>query len=813
MAALPITEIFPAFRAAIAARGMAVIQAPPGAGKTTALPLDLLSSGLINGRIVMLEPRRLAARAAAERMAETLGEAVGGTVGYRMRGEAKTSAHTRIEVVTEGVLTRMIQSDPELRGIGAVIFDEFHERSLNADLGLALALEIRGALRDDLVIIVMSATLDAAPVAALMGDAPLITSQGRAYDVQTKWLARSPDANLRFPAMMAGLVVQAVDETSGGVLVFLPGEGEIRQVETLLTARLAHCDIRPLFGAMEFAAQRAALAHSDRRKIVLATSIAETSLTIPDIRVVIDGGRARRARFDPASGMSRLVTERVSRAEAIQRAGRAGRVAEGICYRAWTKGEEGALPAFAPPEITVADLSSLALELAQWGGDDLPFLTPPPAPALAEARALLDGLGALKAGRITDHGRALAALPVHPRLGHMLLRAGPKAAPIAALLGERDPIRGAPADVNLRLAAVADVKRFERDHPYDVAYPTVLRIREEAKRLARALPHGANAPELSAAQMVALAYPDRIGLRRAGDAPRWVLSGGKGAVMAAGQPLSTARLIVATDLDGDPREATIRQAIALTEAELRALYGSQIAWRNICAWSRREGRVLSRKQELFGALILADQAWTGAAPEDIARAALDGVRYLGLYFTPAARRLRARIELARGGGDDWPDCTDAALMASADDWLLPHLTKCKTDADLRALDITEALKSRLSWEQTATLDRIAPAYFETPLGRKIPIDYDGDTPSIDIRIQEMFGVTQQPVVGAAKTPLRVALLSPRNTSIQVTQDIPRFWATSYADVRKDMRGEFPRHPWPEDPREAEPTLRAKPRGT
>ena len=813
MADLPITAIYSTLRESIALRKMAVIEAPPGAGKTTGVPLDLLASGLIAGRIIMLEPRRLAARAAAERMAETLGEAVGQTVGYRIRGESKASAATRIEVVTEGILTRMIQSDPELRGIGAVIFDEFHERSLNADLGLALALEIRSALREDLVIIAMSATLDAAPVAALMGDAPRITSQGRAFPVETRWLPRSPDASLRFAAMMAGLVVQAVQETTGGVLVFLPGEGEIRQVEALLAGRCAGCEIRPLFGAMEFAAQRAALAPSQNRKIVLATSIAETSLTIPDIRVVVDGGRARRARFDPASGMSRLVTERVSRAEATQRAGRAGRVAAGICYRAWTKGEEGALAAFPPPEMAVADLTSLALELAQWGSDDLPFLTPPPAPALAEARSLLSDLGALKDGRITEHGRALAALPLHPRLGHMLLKAGPEAAPLAALLGERDPLRGAPADLTLRLAALQDAKQFERNQPYPILYPALQRIRDEAKRLARALPQGVENAGLSPAQMAALAYPDRIGLRRAGDAARWVLSGGKGAVMASGQPLSSARLIVATDLDGDPREATVRGAIALTEDELRALYGDQITWRSICIWSRREGKVLARRQESFGALVLSDQAWTGATPEDIARAALEGLRSIGLPFTAAARRLRARIELARGGGADWPDCSDAALLASAEDWLLPYLGKCKTEADLRAFDMTEALRNRLSWDQVQALDRIAPAHFETPLGRHVPIDYEGDSPSIAIRIQEMFGVTQHPVVGAAKTPLRVTLLSPGQKPIQVTQDIPRFWATSYADVRKDMRGEYPRHPWPEDPRLAEPTLRAKPRGT
>lgn len=796
---LPIAEIYSDLRSAVAARGMAVLQAPPGAGKTTGVPLDLLASGLIKGRIIMLEPRRLAARAAAERMAETLGEAVGGRVGYRIRGEAKISATTQIEVVTEGILTRMIQSDPELRGVGAVIFDEFHERSLNADLGLALCLEIRAALRDDLVLIVMSATLDAAPVAALMGDAPLITSAGRAFEVETRWLARTPDASLRYEAVITSLILQAAEDIpEGGILVFLPGEGEIRRVESALSGR-TDLDIRPLFGAMEFAAQRAALAPSARRKLVLATSIAETSLTIPDIRVVVDGGRARRARFDPASGMSRLVTERVTRAEATQRAGRAGRVAAGVCYRGWTRGEEGGLASFPPAEIEVADLTGLALELALWGGDALPFLTQPNAGALSEARALLQSLGALDGARITPHGRALAALPLHPRLGHMLLHGGPSAALLAAVLAERDPLRGAPPDLALRLSAVKDPKKFEADHPYSVSRPVVERIRDDARRLAKTTTQGA---DLSLGQMAALAYPDRIGLRRKGDAPRWVLSGGKGAVMAAGNPLAAARMIVATDLDGDPREATVRQAAPLTESELRAIYGDQIAWQNICEWSRREGRVLTRQQERYGALVLADLAWADAPAEAIARAALDGLRQIGLTFTPSARRLRARMAVAG------MDVSDEALL---DDALLPYLSKCRTEADLRNLDLTEALRARMDWGQTAELDRLAPPHFETPLGRRVPIDYDGEVPGFEVRIQEMFGVTRHPMVG--NTPLRVTLLSPGQKPIQVTRDIPAFWRSSYGDVRKDMRGQYPRHPWPEDPSAAEPTLRAKPRGT
>jgi ATP-dependent helicase HrpB len=802
MVELPVSHVLPELAAALAGRGMAVLQAPPGAGKTTLVPLDLLARGAVTGRIVMLEPRRLAARASAERMAESLGEPVGRTVGYRIRGEAKVSAATRIEVVTEGILTRMIQSDPELSGVGLVIFDEFHERSLNADLGLALCLEVREALRPDLKLLVMSATLDAGPVAALMGGAPVVTSAGRAFPVETRWLPRAPDASMRLDAQVAGAVRQALEETDGGILVFLPGEGEIRRVEAMLTG-VPGIAVRPLYGAMEFAAQRAALAPAKERKVVLATSIAETSLTLPDIRVVVDAGRARRARFDPNSGMSRLVTERVTKAEAEQRRGRAGRVAEGVCYRLWTKGEEGGLAAFPPAEIEVADLAGLALELALWGGADLPFLTPPPAGPLAEARALLRLLGALDdKGHVMAHGRALAALPLHPRLGHMLAVAGPEAATVAALLAERDPLRGAPPDLGLRLQAVA------RPGP-EADRGVVERIRVEAKRLAGAVPKGERTG-LSLAEMVALAYPDRIGLRRKGEAPRWVLSGGKGAAMAAGLSLSGERLIVATDLDGDTREATVRQAVAISEAEVRGLYADLIRWVEVCAWSKREGRVTSRRQERLGALVL-DDRHREAPAEAVAQAALEGVRALGLPWSPAARRLRARARLAKAEG--WPGVEDGELLATAEAWLLPHLTGVRTETEIRGFDLVPALQGLIGWDRLAEMDRLVPGSFETPLGRKIPIDYDGEVPSIEVRLQEMFGVTAHPVVGAARLPVRVTLLSPARAPVQVTTDLPRFWATSYAEVRKDMRGAYPRHPWPEDPTEAEPTLRAKPRGT
>ncbi|NDW01166.1 ATP-dependent helicase HrpB [Salipiger sp. PrR002] len=811
---LPIDAALPDLISALRAEGRAVLQAPPGAGKTTRVPLAMLKAGLTKGRILMLEPRRLAARAAATRMAETLGEAAGETVGYRIRGESKTSKATRIEVVTEGILTRMIQADPELAGIGAVIFDEFHERSLNADLGLALCLEIAGALRDDLLLLAMSATLDAGPVGELM-QAPVITSEGRSFPVEDRWLDRAVPKGQRFEPAMAELIERAARETTGGILAFLPGEGEIRRTEGLLKGRLPKdVTIRPLFGAMEFAAQRAAIRpEAQGRKLVLATSIAETSLTIEDIRVVVDGGRARRARFDPGSGMSRLVTEKVTRAEATQRAGRGGRVAEGIAYKLWTKGEEGALQAFPPAEIETADLSGLALELALWGAtpEDLPFLTAPHPGAYAEACALLTMLGALDgSGRITEHGRALARLPLHPRLAHMLSLAGPEAAPLAALLAERDPLRGAPSDLGFRLEAIRDLRRFSQSRPYEVNRAALERIKTEAKRLARAGGAGSAGDPLSPAAQAALAYPDRIGLRRKGDAPRFQLSGGKGAVMDEGDPLAGTRLIVVTDTDGNPREARIRQAIPIPESELRDLFGAQIAWHDVCAWSKRERRVVARRQERFGAIALDDRLWKEAPPEAIAQAMLEGVRDLGLALSDAARRFCARVEIGREAGLGLPDMGPEALMAELEDWLLPYLTGVKTAEDWKRFDLLPALRARLDWGQMQALDASVPGKFVTPLGREIPIDYSGEHPEITLRIQEMFGQREHPRVG--KQPLRVTLLSPARRPVQTTMDLPGFWQGSYADVRKDMKAQYPKHPWPEDPREADPTLRAKPRG-
>ncbi|GGE19473.1 DEAD/DEAH box helicase [Primorskyibacter flagellatus] len=809
--ALPIDDALPALIAALRDRGRAVLQAPPGAGKTTRVPLAMLDAGLTGQRILMLEPRRLAARASADRMAQSLGEQTGQTVGYRIRGDSAVSKATRIEVVTEGILTRMIQSDPDLPDVGAVIFDEFHERSLNADLGLALCLEIAGALRDDLILLVMSATLDAAPVAALM-DAPVITSEGRAFPVDIRQLDRPLPRRARIEETTAGAVLSALPETSGGVLVFLPGEGEIRRTEALLKPRLpADIQLHTLFGAMPLTAQRAAIRPAETgRKIVLATSIAETSLTIEDIRVVIDAGRARRSRFDPGSGMSRLVTERVSKAEATQRAGRAGRVAPGTCYRLWTKGEDGALPAFAPPEIETADLAPLALDLALWGAgpDTVPLLTRPNPGTYAEAQALLTDLGALDTTGITAHGRKLATLPTHPRLANMLVRAGKPAATLAALLAERDPLpRSAPTDLSLRIEAVADPKTFADRRPWTPDRAAIARIREEAKRLARLSP---DAPPMPLPEMAALAYPDRIGQRRKGDQPRYVLSGGKGAVLPEGDALAQAGFLVTTDLDGDPREAKIRQAIQITASEIRAAFPDRVHWAKSCEWSKRDRRVMTRQQERIGAAVLDDRTWPDAPPDAVARAMLDGVRDLGLTISEGARLFLARARLA-GNDANLPDHTEAHLMETLEDWLLPHLTGIRDAGQWRRFDILPALKARLDWDQQQRLDRLAPAQFTTPLGRRIPIDYASDPPEISLRIQELFGQTSHPSVGT--TPLKVTLLSPAGRPIQTTADIPGFWSGSYADVRKDMRAKYPRHPWPEDPTQADPTLRAKPRGT
>lgn len=797
---LPIDPLLPEICATLLRAGRAVLQAPPGAGKTTRVPLALMEH--IEGKILMLEPRRIAARAAAERLAQGLPK---GEVGYRMRGDSKPGR--RIEVVTEGILTRMVQNDPELPGVGAVIFDEFHERSLNADLGLALVLEARAALRPDLKLLIMSATLDGAAVAELLDDAPILTSQGRSFPVEIRHLSRPLAARTRLAPAVADLVLEALRETEGGMLVFLPGEGEIRDVARRLAGKIAaDVVIQPLYGALPFKAQQEAIRPLARgRKLVLATAIAETSLTIEDIRVVVDGGQARRARFDPGSGMSRLVTEKVTRAEATQRAGRAGRVAKGIAYRLWAKAEEGALAAFPPPEIAEADLTGLALELAQWGSSDLPFLTPPPEAALAEARDLLLRLDALdETGRITPHGARMAMLPLHPRLAHMQLLQGESAAYIAALLSDRDFVRGAGCDLTARLSAL----RGRYDGPGHLDVNSAQRVRKEAHRLGKMVKDITPIHVPNDAVAVALAFPDRIGLRRKGRDPRWLLSGGRGAVMEAEDKLAGARLLVAPTLDGGGREARIRLAIPISENDLRAIFPKQIQNVEICEWSRKEGRVLAKKRQMLGQICLEERNWN--APQDaVSRALCDGIRQIGLRFSPKAARLRQRVALAREAGHTLPDMSDEALLAGLENWLAPYLKGVSDTAGLKNLDIHDPLRAMLDWSAQQLLEQVAPGEFTTPLGRKIPISYEEDVPVISLRLQEMLGVTAHPHVGNA--PIKVVLLSPAQRPIQITMDLPGFWASSYADLRKDMRAQYPKHLWPEDPTCADPTLRAKPR--
>ena len=829
MTALPIDEVIPELRAALAAGPCAVLEAPPGAGKTTRVPLALMEEDWTQaGRILMLEPRRVAARAAAERMAETLGEEAGGRIGYRVRGESRVSAKTRVEALTEGILTRRLQGDPGLEGVACVIFDEFHERSIHADLGLALCLQAQSLLRPDLRILVMSATLDGAAVARLMEGAPVIRAAGRSFPVTIRWRPAPLSAGARLEAAMAETIQEALAvHPEGDLLAFLPGAPEIGRAQAALTGRLPpQVEILPLHGALPFAEQRRALAPAPegKRRVVLSTAIAETSLTLPGVRIVVDGGKARRARFDPGAGMARLVTERVSKAEATQRAGRAGRVAPGVAWRLWAEGEEGALRAQAPPEILEADLAALALDLAIWGAapEDLRWLDAPPAAAFAQGLELLKELGALDAeGRPTAHGRAMAAAPLSPRLAHMLLSAGPErkatAARLAALLEDRGILRGESrreTDLRRHMEALADPARYEAERGGGVDRQARARLLEEARRLAGK--GGESVGEIGG--LLALAFPDRIAQRRKGEAPRYLLSGGKGGFLDAGEALADEPWLVAADLDGDLRETRIRRAAPVARAEILEIFAAQIVTEEVCLWSRPQGAILARRRRRLGALIL-DEESVEAKPEAWGRAAAEGLRDLGLEsldWTPAARRLRARLIWLRareGAASDLPDWSDAGLLAAAEDWFSPAAGKIRRAADFARFDPAEALRASLDYEALRRLDRRAPGHVETPAGTRAAIDYDVDPPAMEARIQHLYGLARHPAVDEGRAPLAVRLLSPADRPMQTTGDLPAFWRGAYADLRKDMRGRYPRHEWPEDPASAAPTTRAKPRGT
>jgi ATP-dependent helicase HrpB len=817
-APLPIDAVLPELTASLRSRPNAVLVAPPGAGKTTRVPLVLLDEPWAEGRkLILLEPRRLAARAAAERMAATLREPVGETVGLRVRLGSKVGRKTRIEVVTEGVFARMILDDPTLESVGAVLFDEFHERSLDADFGLALALDAQGGLREDLRLLVMSATLDGARVATLMGHAPSIASEGRAYPVETRYLGRDP--NRRIEEQVADAVLRALRAETGSILVFLPGQGEIRRVETLLRERIADpaVDLAPLYGALDRAEQDLAVmpARRGRRKVVLATSIAETSLTIEGVRIVVDSGLARVPVYEPDLGLTRLKTVRVSRASADQRRGRAGRTEPGLCFRLWDEAGTGALEPFGRPEILSADLSSLLLDCAAWGVTDpatLAFLDPPPAPALHEGRALLRNLDALdEDGRITAVGRRLRALPLPPRLAKMVVVAGEQgqardAADVAAVLVERG-LGGEAVDLGER------VELYRRDRS---------RRAEDMRRLAEswARSAGAGIPATEPGEvgsLLAVAYPDRLAKAR-GRPGEYLMANGRAAILAPHERLAREPYLAVAEVTGTAAASRILAAAPIAREALERLVRPHIEEREEVAFDRQAKALRARAVRRYGALVLAERPLPVPATEDAARTLARGILSLGLDALPWPRALtqwRQRVMfLRRAEGDEWPDLSEQALVATAEAWLAPHLVGKAGLDDIDPDTLSEALRALLPWTLQRRLDAEAPTHVEVPTGSKVPIDYGGEEgPVLAVRVQELFGLDRHPALAAGRVPLILHLLSPAQRPIQITRDLPGFWRGSWAGVRADMRGQYPKHPWPEDPLTAPPTRRAKPRGT
>jgi len=836
---LPIEPLLPQIAAALADGPNLVLEAPPGAGKTTLVPLALkdapwLSHGnKMGGKIIVLEPRRLAARSAAKRMADLLGEEVGETVGYRVRLDRKIGPKTRIEVVTTGLFLRQLQADAELPGIAAVLFDEFHERAIDSDLALAFCLEAQAALRDDLRLVVMSATLDGAGIAALLPGARRLTSEGRVFPVETRYLG--DDSTTRIEDRMASAIRQALAEAEGDLLAFLPGTAEIRRVESRLGDLGADRVILPLYGDLPLPEQDKAIRRDPqgRRKIVLATSIAETSLTIDGMRIVVDSGLRRVPRFDSVSGMTQLTTTKVSLAAATQRRGRAGRTAPGICYRLWSAASERALPAFEQPEILAVDLAPLALELAAWGISDLAtlkLLDPPPEAALTQARELLQDLEAVDSQFLaTTHGKAMASLGVHPRLAHMMVRAkerdlGAVACDIAAVLSERDPLRNSDADLRDRLDLLQ-----ERGRGLGKADRALTeRIKQSARDWRRQLGIDAardiDAREAAGA-VLALAYPDRLAQKR-GRTPdgqeSFRLSHGRGAVLPAHDPLAQSDYLAIGALDGDKRAARIFLAAPITLAEIEADFAAQIVDETIVAWNPREQMVEAKRQRRLWSLVLEEKPRRDMPCEKVAAAMLEGIRQMGiacLPWTPELQNLRARIAFLRrlqeGGQNfkwDWPDFSDAALLATAEEWLLPYLDGVTRRAHLASIDLREALLSGLDWQQRQALDQLAPTHLDVPSGSHLPLDYDsGEVPVLAVRLQEMFGATDTPRLADGKVEVLLHLLSPARRPVQVTRDLKSFWANGYRAVKADLKGQYPKHYWPDDPLVAEPTARAKPR--
>ncbi len=811
--ALPIDAVLPALRAGLEARCEAVVVAPPGAGKTTRLPLALLDQPWLAGRkIVLLEPRRLAARAAADRMAATLGEPVGRTIGLTVRFDGARSAATRIEVVTEGVFVRMILDDPELAGVGAVLFDEYHERSLDADLGLALALDAR-ALRPDLRLVVMSATLDGARVAALLEGAPLIESQGRAFPVETRYLGRDPSERIEDAVTRA--ILRALRDDEGSILAFLPGQAEITRVaERLGIAALPPGTIvAPLYAAMDRRAQDEAVAPpgTAARKIVLATAIAETSLTIDGVRIVVDSGLARVPHFEPGIGLTRLQTQRVSRASADQRRGRAGRTEPGVCYRLWDEAGTGALEAFSRPAILAADMTGLLLDCASWGAlrpeRDLAWLDPPPPPALAEARAALEAMGALDgAGALTDTGRAIRRLALPPRLARMVVLAAADgaaglAAEIATLIVERG-LGGDSVDLRDRLT------RWRRDRSPRAA---------DARALARTFARQAGGRQDDgdvehAGRWLALAFPDRIAKAR-GRPGEFLMVNGRAAALPPHEALAGSSFVAIADVAGRPGAARILLAAPLGAAEIEA--SATVAETDTVTFDPSRAALQARRTRRLGAIILSEGMRAVPAGADAAACLAAGLA--GLIdrwpWTPALRQWRDRVTFLRAAdGAAWPDLADAALAANGAAWLAPHLEGITSLAGLTAERLDVALKSLVPWDLARTLDAEAPAFFQSPAGASHRLDYSAEQgPTVSAKVQEFYGLTTHPALARGRVPVVLELLSPGGRPLQITRDLPGFWRGSWSAVRSEMRGRYPKHSWPEDPAVAPPTLRAKPR--
>ena len=857
---LPIDAVLDELARTLHDRNAAVLVAPPGAGKTTRVPLALLDESWVkNKKIIVLEPRRIAARASAERMAQTLGERVGETVGYRVRFGSKVSRATRIEVVTEGIFSRQILDDPELNGVAAVLFDEFHERSLDADLGLALARDAQTGLREDLRILVMSATLDGARVAKLLGDAPVVASEGRAFPVETRHLGRKADAPLE--RQMADAIATALRADPGSVLAFLPGAAEIRRTQNFLGERIhdAAIEIVPLFGALEASVQDRAIAPAPKgcRKVVLATSIAETSLTIEGVRIVVDSGMARVPRYEPDIGLTRLETVRASRAAVDQRRGRAGRTEPGVCYRLWDEPQTASLPAYTQPEILSADLSSLVLDLAQWGVSDpagLAFLDPPPAPAWKEAKSLLEELGALDAdGRITEEGKRLRALALPPRLARMLvdsarLGAGAEAAEIAAVLTERG-LGGDSVDLDARLdqfrrdrsprassarslaqrwaSQVATERRLSSPSPlagegrgegatravFPAATPT-----PNPSRQGGGEPKDLRAPddELSTGIMLAFAFPDRVARNRGNGS--FVLANGRGAAVDQTSALARTPYIAVAELTGTAAQGRILLAAPIAQEEIERRFADHIDTAEEVSFDRSALALRARRKRTLHAITLSEAPMALSASAETARIFADGLVATGLDKLPWSKSLkqwRDRVMfLRKAEGDAWPDLSDDALAASREAWLVPALYDKTSLKEFSAGDLSDALMGLLPWELRARLEREAPTHFEAPTGTMLAIDYEAEQgPTIAVRLQELFGLNTHPSIAKGAVPLVLELLSPAQRPVQVTRDLPGFWRGSYAAVRSDLRGRYPRHPWPEDPANALPTRRVKPRGT